>query len=238
MESIYKSQGLLSGKNAIVTGANRGIGSAIVEAFAKHGANIWACARKKSAEFEDNIARIAHESGVIIRPVYFDLADAAQIKMAMECIFSEKKDIDILVNNAGAVLKSNHFNMTKVDAMKSIFDINFFAPVILMQHVTRKMILRKKGSIVNIISIAALDADYGQLEYISSKAALGVATKKIAQELAPYNIRVNAIAPGLIDTQMLNEMSDKMKTEALEKIFLKRLGTPGEIANVAVFFGV
>lgn len=226
---------MLKGKNAIITGARRGVGRATVEAFAENGANVWACARKEDAAFEADMAGLAERYGVWIEPVYFEMTDAEQMKQAVKQIRRKSISVDILVNNAGAVAQSTSFSMTSIAKMKEIFDVNFFSQMLLTQYVTRLMLCQQSGSIVNLTSITALDGEPAQLEYIGSKAAMVGATKKLARELGGYGIRVNAVAPGIIDTDMGNQMSQELMDHVLGKTVMKRLGKPVEIANVIAF---
>lgn len=226
---------ILKGKNAIITGSNRGIGKKTVELFASQGANIWACARQRSDEFELQMSRLSEKYNVIIEPVYFDLDNSEEIQRAMKQIISSKKDIHVLVNNAGIVAESKLFQMTTIEEMKAVFDVNFFAPMLITQYISKRMLRQKQGSIINMASIAALDGEPAQLEYVSSKAALIGATKKLAIELGKYGIRVNAVAPGVTDTDMGNEIKEKVLVETLSKTVMKRMGTTEEIANTILF---
>lgn len=226
---------MLKGKNAIVTGARRGIGRATVEKFAQYGANVWACARKYDEAFEADMAALAEKYGVWIEPVYFDMADGEQIKAAFKQIQSKKTPIDILVNNAGAVAPSTSFVMTSIEKMKEIFNVNFFAQMQLTQYAARLMMRQKSGSIVNLASIAALDGEPAQLEYVGSKAAVVGAAKKLAIELGEYGIRVNAVAPGVIDTDMGNEMQPELMKRIIDSTVMKRCGNPEEIAEAIAF---
>jgi 3-oxoacyl-[acyl-carrier protein] reductase len=226
---------LLKGKNAIVTGCNRGIGKAIVEVFAENGANIWACARKQTNEYETFIKELAQKYNIIIKPVYFDLTDYEQIKNGVREIMSEKKPVDILINNAGIVPESLLFTMTPMEQMKNTFDVNFFAQIFLTQLVTRIMNRQKQGRIVFISSIDGLDG-FDQFEYASSKAALVGATKKLANELGSFGILVNAIAPGLTETEMGKKAKPEVAEERIARTVLKRFASPHEIANAVLFF--
>lgn len=226
---------ILNGKNAIVTGANRGIGQKTVEVFAQYGANIWACARSKSEIFELEMRELSQKYNVSIEPIYFDLTKSDEIKQAMKQIISQKKSIDILVNNAGMVSENKLFQMTTIEEMKKLFEVNFFSQILITQYISKKMIRQGYGSIINISSIAALDGDPAQLEYVSSKAAMIGATKKLSIELGKYNIRVNSVAPGLIDTDMASNISDEYLKETVKKTIMKRLGHKVEIANTIMF---
>ena len=226
---------LLQGKNIIVTGTNRGIGKAMVEVFARQGANVWACARKPSEEFEAFLQQTAAKNNVTIAPVYFELTNSDEVKASLRAVFAEKKPIDALVNCAGAVSPNALFAMTSIDVMRNLFEVNFFAQMYITQLVSRIMSRQKSGSIVFLSSVAGLDGDPGQLEYCASKSAIAGATKKLAHELGPQGIRVNAIAPGLTDTDMAKGMSDDLMRQTIDSVVLKRLGKPEEIANADAF---
>lgn len=224
----------LSGKNAIVTGARRGIGRAIVEEFARNGVNVWACASRSDSAFEDDMRSAAERYGVWITPVIFDLRDEASVREAVRGIIREKKPLDILVNNAGVPM-SGIMQMTPLDTLRDVLNVNFVAQVQMMQLVSKIMMRQKSGAIVNMGSVGGIEAREGYLAYGSSKAALMWATRSISKELAPYNIRVNAVAPGLVQT----DMGSYKKTEEAEKILnaisMKRMGRPEEIAKVVCF---
>ena len=226
---------LLSGKNAIITGAAGGIGKATVEYFAANGANVWACELRAGEQFERDMADIADKYGVWIETVYFDVSDEEQVKEAIKQIRSKKCSIDILANVAGIAAASTSFHMTDMAKMKKVFEINFFALTLLTQYVSRLMLRQNYGSIVNIASIAGIDGDPAQYEYAASKAAVIGGTKKLARELAPYNIRVNAIAPGMIQTDMGAKIEDNLRDEILSKVMMKRMGKPEEIAHAIAF---
>lgn len=226
---------MLKGKNAIITGARRGIGSATVKVFAKNGANIWACARKQDDAFEKDMSQLAEKYAVKIWPIYFDVTDEAQIKQGIQVIRKEKRSIDILVNNAGLADDSTSFTMTSLNKMQHVFAVNFFAVTQLTQYVARLMIRQNSGSIVNISSIAGIDGTPAQYEYAGSKAAIIGGTKELAREFGQYNIRVNAIAPGIIETSMGAQIGDELKKVTLDKTIMNRMGKPEEIANTIAF---
>ena len=226
---------ILQGKNAIITGARRGIGRATVEVFAAQGANIWACARKQNEAFENDMWSLSDKYGVSIWPVYFDVTNEAEIKAAVQSIRKQKVAIDILVNIAGIAAESTSFQMTSIEKMKHVMDVNLFAVTLLTQYVSRLMARQNFGSIVNIASIAGFDGAPAQYEYAASKAAVIGATRNLARELAANNIRVNAVAPGMIATDMGAQIDDSLKQEILSKVIMKRMGKPDEIANAVAF---
>ena len=226
---------LLQGKTAVITGCNRGIGKAILEVFAQNGANIFACVRKEREEFTAEIQRLTDEYKVEILPLYFDMTDETAMKAAVTSIRKTHKNIDILVNNAGVVSENILFQMTPIDNMRNLFEVNFFAQMQFTQYISRLMQRNKKGSIINLSSIAAMDGAPGQIEYVGSKAAIMGATKTLAREFGVDNIRVNAVAPGLIETDMGNKMDTDYANALVKLSALARRGKPEEIANVVLF---
>ena len=220
---------MLSGKNAVVTGASRGIGKAIVEAFARNGANVWACARKPDGQFEAHLAELADECHVWVKPVYFELTEEDQIKAGMKQILSEHKNIDILVNNAGVFVMQS-FQMTPMEKIRNAYQINLFAPMLITQTLLRAMMRTKNGSIVNIGSMAGEKSSPGNSIYGSSKAALMHWTTILASETAANGVRVNAVAPGNIETDILAAHRSEVRETLHKESFMDRLGTPAEIA--------
>ncbi len=228
---------ILEGKNAIITGAKRGIGRAAVEVFASHGANIWACARRQDDGFEKEMQIVAEKNGVKIWPIYFDVTNEEEVKQAIQLIRKQKTDIDVLANIAGIVGDKTSFPMSSMEGMRTVMDTNFFAVTLLTQYVTRVMIRKNKGSIIYVSSIAGLDGTPSQYGYAASKSALIGAMKNLARELADNNIRVNVVAPGMIDTDMGAEIGEELKNEMLSRVIMKRMGNPQEVANAIAFLG-
>ena len=227
-------KGLLRGKNVIITGARRGIGSAILELFAQNGANIWACTRTENAEFETELQRIADSNCVWIKTVYFDLSDEEEIKKGIKQILSEKLTVDVLINNAG-IAYGGLFSMTSMEKLREVFQINYFAQIQIMQLILRTMMKQRCGCVVNMASIGGIEVTPGYLAYGSSKAALIYATKSASHEVGQYGIRVNAIAPGLTGTDMGNFKPDYEITKVLDRSSMHRKASPFEIANCALF---
>ena len=225
---------ILEGKNAIITGSRRGIGRVILEQFSASGANVWACCREKDETFECEIQELADKDHVCITPVYFDLSSEESIKSGIQQIIKEKITIDILINNAGIAF-GGLFTMTSLDKLREVFQINYFAQVQIMQVIMRVMMKQKRGSIINMASIGGIETTPGYLAYGSSKAALIYATKTASHEVGQYGIRVNAIAPGLTETDMGSYKSQEEIDRILERSSLRRKADPKEIAECALF---
>lgn len=228
------SSNLLTNKTALITGCNRGIGKAIVRIFAANGANIFACARIETPDFVSFLDEIRSSYGIEIKPIYFDLTNELQMKETLKCLIIDKIEIDILVNNAG-VAHGGLLQMTSISKIREVFEVNFFSQLLIIQQVSKLMMRQKSGSIINLSSVVGIDSHPGYSAYGSSKAAIIYATKTLSKELAPYSIRVNAIAPGLTDTDMAIQMEKKAKENLVTGSAFNRLATSEEIANMALF---
>ena len=218
----------------IITGSNRGIGKAMVEAFAAAGYNVWACARKANPEFESWLNETAEKTDVWIKPVYFEMVDTDALNAGIQSIIDEGETIDVLVNNAG-ISTVGLLSMSKVDEIEKLFSVNYFAMLRIIQKVSKRMARQKKGVIINMGSNAGIDPQPGKIAYGSSKAAVMMMTKCLAKELGPMGIRVNAIAPGPIETEMIHQYKDEVLKNLASESALRRLGTTDEIAQVALF---
>ena len=225
---------MLRGKTALITGTNRGIGKAIIEEFAKNGANIFAHARKETTMFLDSLKEIAEKYNVNIQPIFFDMTDKQAMKEVVVNLINKKSPVDILVNNAGVISKGM-FSMTSVDKIREVFEINFFSHLELTQLILKIMFRRKTGNIVNIGSIGGIDAGRSNTAYAASKAALMTWTKTLAAEFGPAGIRANAIAPFLTSTDMADQITKSDQEIMVEHISLKRAARPEEIAKVVSF---
>lgn len=227
-------QNSMAGKNAIITGARKGIGRAITEEFAKNGINIWACSSMKNADFEADMKVLAEKYKTHIVSTYFDLGNEEEIKSSVKRILSEKRSVDILVNNAG-IPNGGLMQMTSMAALRETLEINFVAQIYLIQLISRIMMRQNQGCIINMGSVGGIEAREGYLAYGASKAALLWATRSISKELAKYNIRVNAVAPGLIETDMGNYKKEEARDKIISEISMKRWGRPEEVAKVVRF---
>jgi len=226
---------LIQNKTAVITGCNRGIGKKILEAFSANGATIFACVRNVSEEFKTFANEMEKEFNNKIIPIQFDLNDEDQVKKAASNILSSNSPIDILVNNA-ATIYTALFQMTSIKKLKETFETDFFSQTLFTQYILKSMIKKKSGSILYISSSSALDGNEGRSAYSSAKAAIIAQAKALSREVGMYNIRVNAIAPGLTDTDMMKENTPKeIVNEVASRTSLRRIANPQEIANAALF---
>lgn len=219
----------LKGKTALITGCNRGIGKAIMVAFLREGASVIACTRAVN----DGLLAMYKEMPGTIIPVAIDLADEASIKRGMKEATSLGA-IDILVNNAG-IARFAPFVMSKMDDFKNMMQVNFFGHVLITQYVVKNMLKQKRGSIINLSSVSGLDAKAGNSAYGASKAAIASLTRTLSKELAKINIRVNAIAPGFVETDMSTKITKGYLEQAVSQISLGRLANVDEIAQLTIF---
>jgi 3-oxoacyl-[acyl-carrier protein] reductase len=225
---------MLKGKTAVITGTHRGIGRSVLETYAQHGCNIFACARTLDPDFVTYLETLQQSNPGFVKAISLNLADEESVKAATRLIISQAKTIDILVNNA-AIASGGLFQMTTLAEMRKVFEINFFSQMLFTQGIVRKMMKQKAGSIINISSTASLIADPGTMVYGSSKAAFSRATQSMATELGAFNIRVNAIAPGITRTDMFDQMAAAARDNLINRSALKRPAEPQDIANTALF---
>jgi len=226
---------LLKDKTAVITGSNRGIGLKMLETFSNNGANIVACSRNINEDFLNQIQKIKKKFNNNITPIKLDLENEESVKEAFNKINSLNLEIDVLINNAGTI-HTALFQMTSSKKLKEIFQVNFFSQTIFTQYILKSMMRRKNGSIVYISSSSAIDSNIGRSAYSASKAALISQAKTLSKELGPLNIRVNTIAPGLTNTDMMKDNTPaELIKEVTSNLSLKRIGEPNEIANLALF---
>ena len=225
----------LKNKNVLITGCNKGIGKATLEGFAKYGANIFACVRSNSSEFKKFISTLKKKYKVKIYVIKLDLLKKSSISNCVNEIYKINKNIDTLVNNAGMLFNSL-FQMTSEKQLQEMFQVNYFSQVYLTQIISRGMTKNKTGNIIFVSSTSGINGDYGRFAYSSSKAAILSTVKTLSKELSNYNIRVNAISPGLTETDLMlsNTKEDILKSE-IEKISLKRIASTNEIADIILF---
>ena len=224
---------LLKGKTAIITGASRGIGKGIAKQFALNGANV-AFTFSKSIELAKEFEKELISLGVKAVAYQSDAANYSDSIELVEKINTDFDSIDILVNNAGCI-STSLFQMTPLSKVKEMFDINFFSMFQFTQGIVKSMV-KNGGSVVNISSSAAIEGNEGRVSYASSKSAVITFGQVISRELGGNNIRVNTIAPGLTETEMMKGSTpDDVLKRTLDRVSLHRTAKPKEIANVALF---
>ena len=225
---------LLEGKTAVITGCSRGIGKAVLNRMTAQGASAFALVRREDAAFTEHCAGLSEKYGVDVRMVYADFENENAVTAAAREILKTKERIDILVNNIGVAFPQRMLAMTPMEAVKRSFQINVFSGMLFTQLISKSMMRGRRGSIVFLSSSAAFDGG-ANIEYSAGKAAVLGEVRRLAVELGGFGIRVNAIAPGLTDTDMGGITSEEVKAAALSRNIMKRMGEPEEIADAAVF---
>lgn len=224
---------MLKGKTAIITGATRGIGKGIAQAFAEVGANVvftYASSEDKAKAIEAEL----NGMGVKAIAVKSNAADYKACEELVALTLENFDTIDVVVNNAGITRDGLLMRMTE-ENWDDVINTNLKSVFNMTKAVQRTMLKQRKGSIVNISSVVGVRGNAGQANYAASKAGINGFTKSVAQELGSRNIRCNAIAPGFIETEMTAILDEKVVQEWRDSIPLKRGGTPDDVANLAVF---
>ena len=225
----------LDGKIALVTGSTRGIGWAAARALAEAGASVVLNGTHDADLLEERVQVLQKDFSVPCAGFPGSVTDSASVKQCYGMIFSRFKRLDILVNNAG-VLADALLGMIPCETIEKVLTTNLSGSIYHLQEASRLIGRNKSGSIVNISSIIGRFGNEGQAVYGASKAGVIGLTLSAAKELAPKNIRVNAIAPGFIATDMVKALPEKKYTERLNSIKMGRIGRPEDVTNAIVFF--
>jgi 3-oxoacyl-[acyl-carrier protein] reductase len=223
----------LDGKTALVSGASRGIGAEIARELAGRGAFVY-INYNRSEEDAKGVKKEIEGSGGKAEIVKFNVAKPEEVGESVKSILKDTKNIDILVNNAG-LTRDNIFAMMKQADWDDVLDTNLSGVFNLTKAVVRPMIKARWGRIVNLTSVAGQYGNPGQANYSASKAGVIALTRSIARELAPRNITVNAVSPGLIDTDMAMSLPEDARETIISKIPCGRMGTPKEVAYAVGF---
>ena len=221
----------LSGRVAIVTGGSRGIGRAIVELLAAASMDVVLTYR------EDSVAAaevVAAGQGLRITAEPLDVRDAAACTALVEKVVERAGQIDLLVNNAG-VIRDNPLTALEDEEFRIVLETNMVGTFNVTRAVAPHMIARRRGKIVNVSSVAGEKGGRGQTNYAASKGAINAFTRSVAVELAPRGITVNAVAPGVIETEMSRDVRERAGDAVLSRILLRRIGQPADVAY-AVWF--
>ncbi|MTI67569.1 MAG: 3-oxoacyl-[acyl-carrier-protein] reductase [Firmicutes bacterium] len=223
----------LSGKVALVTGGSRGIGKEIALKLASLGADIIINYSRNSKKAEEVVSEIENMG----RKAYCFQADVSKLEEVEKLVkktLDEVSNVDILVNNAG-ITKDNLLMRMSKDDWNDVINVNLTGAYNLCKSLIRTMIRKKNGCIINISSVVGITGNPGQCNYSASKAGLIGLTKSLAKEVGKKNIRVNAIAPGFIETEMTDKLNENVIKEYKKNIPLKKLGSPEDIANTVAF---
>ena len=221
---------MLENKKALLTGASRGIGKAISELFLTQGAEVWGIGTKEP----DDLKERQEKAGGRLHWTCADLGRLEELEGVIDTLVKESGGFDILINNAGITKDNLSFRMSLEDFQK-VLDVNLTASFVVARTVGRDMIRRRFGSIVNISSVVGLHGNGGQANYAASKAGLIGLTKSLARECAGRGVRVNAVAPGYIVSDMTAAMPKDAQEKLLEQIPLKRPGQGEDIAQAVLF---
>ena len=220
-------------KTAIVTGGNKGIGKAICVRLAKDGFNI-AFSYNSNPELAEGTVKLCESAGVKVKSYKVDVADSTACKEWTEEVQTEFGSVDVLVNNAG-ITKDGLLMKMKDEDLDAVLDVNLKGSFYMLREASKIMLKQKSGKIVNISSVVGVMGNAGQVNYSATKAGVIGMTKSLARELAGRRINVNAVAPGMIETDMTKAMSDKAREAVIAGIPFKEMGKPEEIASVVSF---
>ena len=224
---------MLKNKIALVTGAGRGIGRAIAVALAKEGAEV-VINYNGSEERAKEVKQTIEENGGKASIYKCNVSDFVACEAMIKDIVKEYGHLDILVNNAG-ITKDGLIMKMKEEDFDSVLNVNLKGTFNTIRHGARQMLKQRSGKIINISSVSGILGNVGQANYAASKAGVIGLTKTMARELGSRGITVNAIAPGFVDTEMTEVLSEEIRENACKQIILGRFGKPEDIANTAVF---
>lgn len=225
----------LEGKVAFVTGSTRGIGLAAARALARAGATVVLNGAHDDNSLRERARELQEEFGVECIGLLANAANANAVRACYAGIFQRFGRLDVLVNNAG-ILRDALLGMASREMIDEVFGTNALGSIYHLQEASRLMSRKRSGSIINISSIVGRVGNEGQAVYAASKASVLGLTSAAAKELAPLNIRVNAIAPGFIRTEMTSALPEKRYAERLASIKMGRIGEPEDVANAVLFF--
>jgi len=231
-QSFLQDAGL-AGKVVIVTGGSRGIGRAVVEIFAAHGADVTFVFRDNTSAAADVVAA-GKGAGQLICAEPVDVCDAGACAAFVERLAERRGRIDVLVNNAG-IVRDNLLGFLEADDVQAVLDTNVGGVFNVTRAVVPWMVAQRNGKIINVSSVAGEKGGRGQTNYAASKGAINAFTRALAVELAPRRITVNAVAPGVIETEMSQTLRDRASEAVQARILLRRYGTPMEVAYAVAF---
>ena len=223
-------------KTVLITGGSRGIGKAVAMKFAENGYKIIINYVSDKTDTEQLKKELLQAGAADILLIKADVSNSEDVKNMVKETIEKFEKIDVLVNNAG-ITKDNLLMRMSEEEFDKVIQINLKGTYLVTKEVTRYMMKKKKGSIVNLASVVGVAGNAGQCNYAASKAGIIGLTKSVAKELASRNIRANAVAPGFIETDMTNVLKDDIKENINSQIPLKRMGTAREVAELVYFLG-
>ncbi len=222
----------LQNKVALVTGGAQGIGKTIGEELTKAGAHV--VLGDVNLEGAQVTAEAINNNGGSASAIKIDVSNSTEVQQAFDFIMKDKKPVDIVVNNAGITRDGLMLRMKEID-WDLVLDINLKGSFLCSQQAAKQMMKQKSGVIVNISSIVGVMGNFGQANYSASKAGVIGLTKTLAREVASRGIRVNAVAPGFIDTEMTRSLDESIRQKLIEQVPLSRLGLPEDVARCVSF---
>lgn len=234
LNELMDRNGFLEGKEVLLTGGSRGIGKAIVHTLAAQGANVTFLYNKNDAAANETLEATSGLKGNV-RCNKVDVRDAQSCEHIVELILEETDRVDILINGAG-ITRDNILGLLTQEDVDDVLATNVTGTFNMLRVVVPYMISRRSGKIINISSVAAEKGGRGQTNYAASKGAVNALTKALAVELAPRNILVNCVAPGVIETDMSQSLLERAGDVVKSRILLGRFGQPEDVANAVLFF--
>ena len=222
----------LQNKVALITGGAQGIGKTISEELVQNGAHV--VLGDVNLEGAQATAEAINNNGGSASAIKIDVSNPAEVKQVFDSILKDKKPVDILINNAGITRDGLMIRMKELD-WDSVLNINLKGTFLCSQQAAKQMMKQKSGAIVNIASIVGVMGNFGQANYSASKAGVIGLTKTLAREVASRGIRVNAVAPGFIDTEMTRVLDESVRQSLIEQIPMAKLGLPEDVARCVAF---
>lgn len=223
------------GKTVLITGCNRGLGKQLLSDFARNSYDCITITRESNADFDKFCNELMVSNKINISKYYADFLSEESLTKVLNEIEQSEIEIDVLINNAGKIPNAKPIFYMDYRDVETAFKINYFAPFLITKYIVPSMIRRGKGSIIDITSTVSINIEPGECAYGASKAALNLSIQSLAQELAPFNVRINGIACGILNSDMFHSLEDKTQKKLLKRVAIKRPAELHEISEVALF---